>query len=92
VDVEALLLEIVADRTGFPVEILNADMELDTELGIDSIKRVEILSAVRERLGDLPTTDPPRSPHCALSARSPRRCKAGRPSPHNPNNRRSRAD
>jgi len=58
VDIETLLLDIVADRTGFPVEILNADMELDTELGIDSIKRVEILSAVRERLGDLPTADP----------------------------------
>jgi len=58
VDIEALLLEIVADRTGFPVEILNADMGFDTELGIDSIKRVEILSAVRERLGDRPTADP----------------------------------
>ncbi|MDX6392177.1 MAG: hypothetical protein QOJ73_3240, partial [Streptosporangiaceae bacterium] len=50
----AMLLEVVADRTGYPVEMLNVDMELDTDLGIDSIKKVEILSAVRERIGDLP--------------------------------------
>jgi acyl carrier protein len=50
-----LLLSVVAERTGYPVEILNVDMELDTDLGVDSIKKVEILSAVRERVGDLPS-------------------------------------
>jgi NADP-dependent 3-hydroxy acid dehydrogenase YdfG/acyl carrier protein len=50
----AMLLEVVADRTGYPVEMLNVDMELDTDLGIDSIKKVEILSAVRERIGEMP--------------------------------------
>ena len=34
--------------------MLNLDMELDTDLGIDSIKKVEILSTVRERVGDVP--------------------------------------
>jgi NADP-dependent 3-hydroxy acid dehydrogenase YdfG/acyl carrier protein len=55
--VGTILLEVVADRTGYPVEMLNVDMELDTDLGIDSIKKVEILSAVRERIGDLPVGD-----------------------------------
>lgn len=55
--VEDVLLAVVADRTGFPVEILNVDMALDTDLGIDSIKRVEILSAVRDRIGDVPAGD-----------------------------------
>jgi acyl transferase domain-containing protein/NADP-dependent 3-hydroxy acid dehydrogenase YdfG len=50
----SLLLSVVADRTGYPVEMLNLDMELETDLGIDSIKRVDILSAVRERAGELP--------------------------------------
>jgi acyl transferase domain-containing protein/NADP-dependent 3-hydroxy acid dehydrogenase YdfG/acyl carrier protein len=50
----ALLLEVVAERTGYPVDMLNVDMELDTDLGIDSIKKVEILSAVKERVGDVP--------------------------------------
>ncbi|MFC8103401.1 SDR family oxidoreductase [Streptomyces sp. NPDC057363] len=54
---EELLLSVVAERTGYPVSMLNADMELATDLGIDSIKRVEILSAVRQRVGDLPTGD-----------------------------------
>ncbi|MEN3304089.1 MAG: hypothetical protein V7603_291, partial [Micromonosporaceae bacterium] len=49
----SLLLSVVAERTGYPVDLLTVDMELDTDLGIDSIKKVEILSAVRERIGDL---------------------------------------
>ncbi|MFI6515405.1 beta-ketoacyl synthase N-terminal-like domain-containing protein [Spirillospora sp. NPDC050679] len=52
-DVESVLLEVVADRTGYPVEMLDSDMELEADLGIDSIKRVEILSGLRKRLGDL---------------------------------------
>lgn len=51
---EELLLSVVAERTGYPVAMLNVDMELESDLGVDSIKRVEILSAVRERAGDLP--------------------------------------
>jgi acyl transferase domain-containing protein/NADP-dependent 3-hydroxy acid dehydrogenase YdfG len=53
----AMLLSVVAERTGYPVEMLNVDMELDTDLGIDSIKKVEILSAVRERIGGMPSGD-----------------------------------
>ena len=45
---------MVAERTGYPADMLNLDMELDTDLGIDSIKKVEILSTVRERVGDVP--------------------------------------
>ncbi|MFD6277096.1 SDR family NAD(P)-dependent oxidoreductase [Streptomyces sp. NPDC060209] len=49
---EELLLSVVAERTGYPVAMLNVDMELESDLGVDSIKRVEILSAMRERVGD----------------------------------------
>ncbi len=48
------LLEVVALTTGYPVEMLELDMSLDSDLGIDSIKRVEILSALQERLPGLP--------------------------------------
>ena len=48
--IDAILLESVADKTGFPIDMLELDMQLDVDLGIDSIKRVEILSAVQERL------------------------------------------
>jgi acyl transferase domain-containing protein/NADP-dependent 3-hydroxy acid dehydrogenase YdfG/acyl carrier protein len=54
VDLEALLLAIVAEKTGYPAEMLGADMELEGDLGIDSIKRVEILSVMNERAPGLP--------------------------------------
>jgi acyl transferase domain-containing protein/NAD(P)-dependent dehydrogenase (short-subunit alcohol dehydrogenase family) len=56
-DHRAVLLEVVAEKTGYPVEMLGFEMKLDSDLGIDSIKRVEILSAIQERLPDaLPVT------------------------------------
>jgi acyl transferase domain-containing protein/acyl carrier protein len=57
-DLSATLIEIVADKTGYPVETLDLDMSLDADLGIDSIKRVEIMSAVQERLPDAPAVRP----------------------------------
>ncbi|CAN7528316.1 SDR family oxidoreductase [Phenylobacterium sp. LjRoot219] len=56
-DVTRLLLEVVADKTGYPVEMLSLDMELEAGLGIDSIKRVQILSALQERVPELGSVD-----------------------------------
>ena len=42
---------MLADKTGYDPDTLEMGMELETELGIDSIKRVEILSEVQDRLG-----------------------------------------
>ncbi|MFJ8543335.1 SDR family NAD(P)-dependent oxidoreductase [Streptomyces sp. NPDC093586] len=56
-ELERLLLSVVARLTGYPAEMLHADMELETDLGVDSIKRVEILSAVRQEVGDVGTAD-----------------------------------
>ena len=52
-----LLLGVVSDRTGYPAEMLNPDMELESDLGIDSIKRVEILSAMQDLVPDLPDVE-----------------------------------
>ncbi|GIW81399.1 MAG: hypothetical protein KatS3mg105_3206 [Gemmatales bacterium] len=49
-----ILLDVVAEKTGYPAEMLELDMELDADLGIDSIKRVEIFSALQEKLPDAP--------------------------------------
>ena len=52
------MLEVVGQLTGYPVEMLGLDMDIEAELGIDSIKRVEILSALEEKMPDLPTVSP----------------------------------
>ncbi|MFC3800495.1 beta-ketoacyl synthase N-terminal-like domain-containing protein [Cohnella sp. GCM10012308] len=57
-DVRSVMLEVVAEKTGYPVEMLDFDIELEAGLGIDSIKRVEILSAVQEQLPALPDVQP----------------------------------
>ncbi|WP_161967675.1 type I polyketide synthase [Fimbriiglobus ruber] len=48
----ARLLDLVSDRTGYPKESLNVDLDLEADLGVDSIKRVEILGAMAESLGE----------------------------------------
>ncbi len=45
------LLELVCKRTGYPREMLDLDLDLEADLGVDSIKRVEILSTLAESLG-----------------------------------------
>lgn len=46
------LVALVADRTGYPAEMIQPDLDLEADLGIDSIKRVEILSAFQDTHGD----------------------------------------
>lgn len=55
--ISAVLLEVVAEKTGYPQDMLEMEMSLDADLGIDSIKRVEILSALQERLPDVPPVE-----------------------------------
>ncbi|MFQ5805599.1 MAG: SDR family NAD(P)-dependent oxidoreductase [Phycisphaerae bacterium] len=48
--VEAALLRIVSEKTGYPLESVHLDMHLDDDLGIDEVRRVEILSALQNQL------------------------------------------
>ncbi|UCC31291.1 MAG: SDR family NAD(P)-dependent oxidoreductase, partial [Phycisphaerales bacterium] len=41
------LVGIVSDRTGYPPEMLDIELDLEADLGIDSIKRVEIIGALQ---------------------------------------------
>jgi acyl carrier protein len=56
-ELTALTLRVVADKTGYPAEILRPEMHLQADLGVDSIKRVEVLSALREHVEGLPAID-----------------------------------
>ncbi|MFG2791825.1 SDR family NAD(P)-dependent oxidoreductase [Streptomyces sp. NPDC048419] len=49
--VEAALLEVVGAKTGYPADMLDLDMDVEADLGIDSIKRVEIMGVMQERFG-----------------------------------------
>ncbi|MDR2235327.1 MAG: SDR family NAD(P)-dependent oxidoreductase [Chryseobacterium sp.] len=52
-DIKALLLQVVSDKTGYPQEMLGMEMDLEADLSIDSIKRVEIIGTLRNELGTL---------------------------------------
>merc|ERR1719353_1267672 len=45
-----VVLSVLAAKTGYEPEMIEMDMALETELGVDSIKRVEILSEVQKQL------------------------------------------
>jgi acyl transferase domain-containing protein/NAD(P)H-dependent flavin oxidoreductase YrpB (nitropropane dioxygenase family)/NAD(P)-dependent dehydrogenase (short-subunit alcohol dehydrogenase family)/acyl carrier protein len=47
----AKLLDLVSERTGYPKEALSIDLDLEADLGVDSIKRVEILGTLAEGIG-----------------------------------------
>jgi malonyl CoA-acyl carrier protein transacylase len=47
--ISKFLLQVVSQRTGYPPEMLGLEMDLEADLGIDSIKRVEIISALQEQ-------------------------------------------
>ncbi|MBD3181837.1 SDR family NAD(P)-dependent oxidoreductase [Candidatus Poribacteria bacterium] len=42
------LLDVVSERTGYPKEMLDLDLDMEADLGIDSIKRIEILGSSQE--------------------------------------------
>ncbi|WP_300465320.1 type I polyketide synthase [Desulfobacula sp.] len=48
--VESILFDIVSKLTGFPVEMLESDMDIESDLGIDSIKKVEIISELEKQI------------------------------------------
>lgn len=53
-DIGKSLLSITSEKTGYPIEMLEFDMDMEADLGIDSIKRVEILGGLQELYPDLP--------------------------------------
>ena len=52
------LMRITSEKTGYPASVLGLDAGLEAELGIDSIKRVEIVSAFRREVAPH-ITEPP---------------------------------
>lgn len=49
--VKELLLAIIAEKTGYPTEMLDLTLDLEADLSIDSIKRIEIIGELSARIG-----------------------------------------
>ncbi|MFI6335801.1 SDR family oxidoreductase [Streptomyces sp. NPDC050535] len=56
-DVLALVLEVIGERTGYPVDMIEPDLDLEADLSVDSIKRAEIAGELAGRLGLTATGD-----------------------------------
>ena len=48
--VVAEVLSVVAEKTGYPQEMLELDLDLEADLGVDTVKQAEVFAAVRETL------------------------------------------
>lgn len=56
-DLEATVLAVVSEKTGYPLELLAPHLELEADLGLDSITKVQILAALRGVFPELETVD-----------------------------------
>ncbi|WP_299024268.1 type I polyketide synthase [uncultured Thermanaerothrix sp.] len=50
-EIQAVLVALVSEKTGYPPEMLDLDLDLEADLGIDTVKQAELFAAVRERYG-----------------------------------------
>ncbi len=48
VDVKKRILELVVEKTGYPKEMLDLDLDLEADLGVDTVKQAEMFAAIRE--------------------------------------------
>jgi len=51
-------LTVVSEKTGYPTEMLELDMDMEADLGIDSIKRVEIFGSMTEDYPEVSGVNP----------------------------------
>ena len=50
-EITAVVTQIVADMTGYPTDLLDPELDLEADLGVDTVKQAEVFAAVRERFG-----------------------------------------
>jgi acyl carrier protein len=49
--VKVKVLEIASEQTGYPVDMLDLDLDLEADLGIDTVKQAQMFAAIREPYG-----------------------------------------
>jgi len=58
--VQDRVLALIVEKTGYPRDMLDLDLDLEADLGIDTVKQAEVFAAIRE------TYDIPRDPNLKL--------------------------
>ncbi|MBV8955854.1 MAG: SDR family NAD(P)-dependent oxidoreductase, partial [Solirubrobacterales bacterium] len=84
--VEQRVLDIVAEQTGYPPDLLDMDLDLEADLGIDTVKQAEVFATIREAYGierddALKLRDYPTLNHVVgfVRERTPQEAEAGAP-------------
>jgi len=54
--VKEKVLQIIAEKTGYPPDMLDLDLDLEADLGIDTVKQAEMFAAIRAAY-DIPRDD-----------------------------------
>ncbi len=49
--IEAYVLSAVSEKTGYPTEMLDMELDLEADLGIDTVKQAELFAAIRTHYG-----------------------------------------
>jgi acyl transferase domain-containing protein len=50
-EVRERVLALVAEKTGYPQDMLDLDLDLEADLGVDTVKQAELFATVREAYG-----------------------------------------
>ena len=46
--VKERLLALVVEKTGYPIDMLDLDLDMEADLGVDTVKQAELFAAIRE--------------------------------------------
>jgi 3-oxoacyl-(acyl-carrier-protein) synthase/acyl carrier protein/NADP-dependent 3-hydroxy acid dehydrogenase YdfG len=49
--VKERIVALVAEKTGYPADMLDLDLDLEADLGVDTVKQAEVFAAIREAYG-----------------------------------------
>ena len=49
--VKERVLALVAEKTGYPMDMLDLDLDLEADLGVDTVKQAEVFATIREAYG-----------------------------------------
>ncbi|HAH32178.1 MAG TPA: hypothetical protein DCL44_07685, partial [Elusimicrobia bacterium] len=68
-EIRAEILIMIAEKTGYPQDMLDLDLDMEADLGIDTVKQAELFAAIRElysipRRDNVALKDYPTIRHC----------------------------